>query len=158
MSQNASETGGFLGMVERAPKGANPEIYFKKKYDPDPKGGNPRKAARLGNTKIGDGFKFRGRGFIQLTGRENYTRASKALGLDLVGNPDQAAEPEKAAKIAVWYWNHRVRPHVKDFTNVKKVTKKINPGMAGLKTRSSEFKKYSQEYDTGYSSSPPKTS
>lgn len=54
---------------------------------------------RMGNTQKGDGYKYRGRGFIQITGKDNYARIGKALGIDLVNNPDLANKPEIAAKI-----------------------------------------------------------
>lgn len=53
----------------------------------------------LGNTETGDGYLFRGRGYVQLTGRTNYTRASKKLGVDLIANPDLALRPDLAAQI-----------------------------------------------------------
>lgn len=53
----------------------------------------------LGNTVAGDGYKYRGRGYVQLTGRRNYTLASQKLGIDLVNNPDRALEPTIAAAI-----------------------------------------------------------
>jgi len=53
----------------------------------------------LGNTQPGDGVRFKGRGYVQITGRNNYTNWSKKLGIDLVGNPNKASEPEIAAKI-----------------------------------------------------------
>ena len=56
----------------------------------------------LGNTQAGDGYRFRGRGYIQITGRSNYSKFGKLLGIDLVGNPDLALQPEIAAKIAVY--------------------------------------------------------
>lgn len=55
----------------------------------------------LGNTQPGDGFRFRGRGYVQLTGRKNYSDWTKRLGIDLVGNPDLALNAEVAGKIAV---------------------------------------------------------
>ncbi|MBK7870869.1 MAG: hypothetical protein IPJ74_09365 [Saprospiraceae bacterium] len=56
----------------------------------------------LGNTQPGDGYRFRGRGYIQITGRSNYNKFSKLLGIDLVGNPNLAIQSEIAAKIAVY--------------------------------------------------------
>lgn len=66
-----------------------PVSYFKK-YDG---------RADLGNTQPGDGFRFRGRGFVQLTGRRNYAKAGKLLGVDLIGDPELALRPDIAAKI-----------------------------------------------------------
>lgn len=61
-------------------------------------------AKRLGNTQAldGDGFKYRGRGYTQITGTDNYKRVGKALGIDLFNNPDLALKPEIAAKIMVY--------------------------------------------------------
>lgn len=69
--------------------------------------GGPWGAAKLGNTQPGDGAKFKGRGYIQLTGRDNYTKIGKAIGVDLANNPMLAAEPEIAAKIALYFWQTR---------------------------------------------------
>lgn len=55
--------------------------------------------ADLGNTQPGDGFRFRGRGFVQITGRNNYERMGKRLGIDLVNNPDMALKPDIAAQL-----------------------------------------------------------
>lgn len=71
--------------------------YFFRRYDPG--GDKPHIAAELGNTMPGDGALFAGRGYVQLTGRRNYTLASKRLGYPLVGNPDLAMRPDIAALI-----------------------------------------------------------
>lgn len=65
-------------------------------------------AQRLGNGPVesGDGWRFRGRGLVQLTGRRLYTEAGEALGLDLVNQPDLLQSPEPAARAAGWYWQH----------------------------------------------------
>ena len=74
--------------------------YFKRMYDKD--GARPKVAADLGNTVAGDGAKFFGRGFVQLTGRRNYTNAGRAIGLDLLKEPELAADPDTAARILIW--------------------------------------------------------
>lgn len=73
------------------------EAYFFRMYDPY--GQRPAVAKALGNTQRGDGAKFHGRGYVQLTGRANSLRASKALGVDFVANPDLALNPPLAAAI-----------------------------------------------------------
>lgn len=71
--------------------------YFKRMYDPE--GKRPHVARDLGNTVPGDGVRFAGRGYVQLTGRRNYARAGEAVGYPLVGNPDLAMRPDIAAEI-----------------------------------------------------------
>lgn len=89
----------------------------------------------LGNIYKGDGVKYKGRGFIQITGRANYTEAGKDLNLDLVNHPELVETPANAAKVTWWYWQHKVRPHIKNFSNTLAVTKKVNGGITGLKNR-----------------------
>ena len=96
----------------------------------------------LGNIRPGDGRKYKGRGFIQITGRYNYTEAGKALGLDLVNHPELAEKPVNAAKVTWWYWKNKVRPNIGNFDNTKAVTKKIQGGSLGLKSR----EKYTQSF------------
>lgn len=71
--------------------------YFTKMYDI--KGARPEKARELGNLNPGDGAKYCGRGYVQLTGRTNYVKAGKKIGVDLVNNPDRAMHPDIAARI-----------------------------------------------------------
>lgn len=71
--------------------------YFFRMYDPQ--GNRPDVARRLGNTQPGDGARFAGRGYVQITGRANYLRAQNELGLPLLENPDLALQPSVAAKI-----------------------------------------------------------
>jgi predicted chitinase len=89
----------------------------------------------LGNTQPGDGKRFKGRGYIQLTGRANYAAAGKALGLDLVNNPELAAKPENAARVAAWYWNSRGLNKLADQGNFDGITKRINGGYNGKADR-----------------------
>jgi predicted chitinase len=121
--------------LREVPQGKN---YFRKydiKY-------NPRQAQSLGNIRPGDGQRYHGRGYIQLTGRSNYQMAGDALGIDLINKPELAARPDVAAQIAVWYWNTRVKPNVRDFRDTATVTKYINPGLRGLQDRHANFSNY----------------
>jgi len=138
MAQSAHETGSFKDLVETGSKD-----YFLN-YDPTH---NPRKAKILGNTKAGDGEKFKGRGYLQLTGRDNYMRAGKALGLPLEAKPELVEDPKIGALTAIWYWKNRVRPKVDDFSDVKDVTKAINSGMKGLEDRTRRFKQMINLYN-----------
>jgi putative chitinase len=110
----------------------------------------------LGNTEEGDGYNFRGRGYTQLTGRANYAAAGDALGLDLVNNPDMAADPEVAAKIATWYW--KSRPGLSDAAksgDVEAVTRKINGGTNGLDDRIALTREYLPEAHSGELNATP---
>lgn len=85
----------------------------------------------LGNTEPGDGKLYRGRGFIQLTGRANYKAAGERLGLDLVADPDLALEPLVSAGIAVWYFKTRrvaAAANVMDWRDVRRL---VNGGFNG---------------------------
>lgn len=133
MAQMAHESDDFKSMKEYGGS-----LDFRK-YDPKYA---PKKAKTLGNTYAGDGNRFKGRGFIQITGRYNYRIAGKAIGVDLVKNPKLAEDPAVAAKIAVWYWKLRVQPNVTNWNDVEAVTKPINPGMRGLEDRKENFADY----------------
>lgn len=91
--------------------------------------------ADLGNVLPGDGYLYRGRGLIHLTGRNNYQRAGQALGLPLVERPELAAEPEHAARIACWYWNSRGLSRAALRDDLEQVTRGVNGGVNGLADR-----------------------
>ncbi len=93
----------------------------------------------LGNTQPGDGERFKGRGFIQVTGRHNYTEAGKALNLDLVNHPELASRPENASRIAAWYWNSHNINQLADRGDVVAVTQAINGGTNGLSDRQAYY-------------------
>ncbi|MCP4487798.1 MAG: hypothetical protein GY820_10845 [Gammaproteobacteria bacterium] len=101
----------------------------------------------LGNTQPGDGKRYKGRGYIQLTGRANYEKAGKALGLDLVGNPALAEDPKVAADVSLWFWETQVRPQVPDFMDTERVTKVVNGGFNGLKDRQSYLEKFTKRWN-----------
>lgn len=91
----------------------------------------------LGNTQPGDGYRYRGRGCIHLTGRHNYRRAGEALGLPLEEQPDLAAEPGPAALIAAWYWHQRGIGEPARRDDLVAVTRAVNGGTNGLTDRAS---------------------
>jgi predicted chitinase len=130
VAQCAHETANFSSLKELGGR-----LDFKK-YDPK---FNPRKAKMLGNKQVGDGAKYHGRGYIQLTGRDNYKRAGLALGLPLEEQPELVERPDIAAKVAVWFWQNQVAPRVSNFGDTAQVTKPINSGLKGLDDRHNKF-------------------
>lgn len=89
---------------------------------------------RMGNgsSATGDGWRFRGRGLIQLTGRENYRRASLGLVVDLEANPDALLEPEMAAASAGWFWGARGINLFADRGDIIGMRRTVNGGTHGL--------------------------
>ncbi len=99
---------------------------------------NAAYANRLGNgsEQSGDGFKFRGRGLFQLTGRDSYTRAAQDLGQPYLVQPDLVASPAGAVLTALWFWKQNRCGAAAARDDVKAVTRIINgPGMVGLQDR-----------------------
>ena len=105
--------------------------------------GNPRRSAnkvyagRMGNRdeSSGDGYRFRGRGCIQLTGADNYHHAGQALGVDFWAEPDLVSTPKYAALTAGWFWDtHKCNAaaQAQDWTRLTKI---INGGTFGLEER-----------------------
>lgn len=95
--------------------------------------------ADLGNTQPGDGFRFKGRGLLQTTGRANYQRTGGALGVDLLADPTLLATPELAARSAGWYWREHGLNALADAGNFMLVTRRINGGTNGLEERTALF-------------------
>lgn len=91
--------------------------------------------ADLGNVTPGDGFKFRGRGLLQTTGRANYRNTGHALGIDLEGNPDALASAELAARSAAWFWKARGLNELADVGDFRRITLRINGGTNGMDER-----------------------
>lgn len=90
---------------------------------------------RLGNTQPGDGRRYRGRGPIQITGRDNYRRYGKLLGLDLEAGPEQAADPEVGFLVAGEYWTRNGLNALADAGDFDAITRRINGGMNGAPER-----------------------
>ncbi len=100
-------------------------------------------ADRLGNgdEASGDGWRYRGRGFIQLTGKDNYREAGKSLHLDLVGQPELVEGLEIGARVAAWYWTNRNLNPYADRGQFDTITKRINGGLNGLLDRRAYYKR-----------------
>ena len=115
-----------------------PTLEFANQY-----AGNPKKIAnmvyssRMGNRDeaSGDGYRFRGRGCIQLTGHSNYFHAGKALGVDFVMEPDLVASPKYAALTAGFFWSTHDCNRLAEAGDWTALTRKINGGTIGLSDR-----------------------
>ena len=115
-----------------------PTIEIANEYARNPKKiANKVYSSRMGNRDeaSGDGYRFRGRGCIQLTGHANYFHAGQACGEDFVMNPDLVATPRYAAMTAGWFWNTLKLNQYADSQDYKTLTKKINGGFIGLEDR-----------------------
>jgi len=95
-----------------------------------------------GDEASGDGWRYRGMGPIQLTGRDNYAKASARSGLDLVGNPEQILTPAIGAKVAADYWASCALNDECDNDQITKITAAVNgAALAGLDERKAEYKR-----------------
>lgn len=94
-------------------------------------------AERLGNgpTALGDGWRYRGRGLIQLTGRNNYRACGEAIGADLIANPELLEQPEWAAMSAAWFWSSNGLNELADAGRFDEITRRINGGTHGQAQR-----------------------
>ena len=110
----------------------------------------------LGNTHTGDGYRYRGRGIVQLTGRTNYQLAGKAIGVDLEATPDKAAELDVAIRIAIWFWQAHAIAEPARQGDVKKVTRLINGGTIGLADREAEYAAWRSRLSAVSSQSSPR--
>ena len=101
---------------------------------------------RMGNgdENSGDGWKYRGRGFIQLTGKDNYKSLSEYTGIDFVNNPDLLLEEANALISAIWFWNKNNLNKYADLDDINSITKKINGGFNGIEHRKKLLNKYKQ--------------
>jgi len=101
-------------------------------------------ANRMGNgdENSGEGWKYRGRGFIQITGKENYFRLANDTDIDFLKNPDLLLEEANAMISALWYWNLKGLNALADKNDIVSITKKINGGLNGIEHRKELLKKY----------------
>lgn len=121
LAQVGHESGGLHWLVELWGPTAS-QTRYETRYD-------------LGNVAPGDGYKYRGRGLIQLTGRGNYKRAGDALGVDLVSDPERLGEPGLACRSAGWFWKSHGCNELADAGQFEAITKRINGGLNGYAER-----------------------
>ena len=158
LAQCGHESGGFKATQENLNYSAKGLAGIFKKYFPTeaaatPYARQPQKIAskvyggRMGNgpEASGEGYKFRGRGYIQLTGKENYTAFGKSIGEDMTVNPDVVAS-KYALLSAAWFFSknglHKIADEGASDTVVTKITKRVNGGTIGLPDRIKHFKEY----------------
>jgi putative chitinase len=158
LAQCGHESGGFKLVKENLNYGAKGLVSIFKKYFPDEatalvyerkpeKIANVVYANRMGNgdKASGDGWKFHGRGFIQLTGHDNYKAFSAAINEDCVANPDLVATKYPLAS-AAWFFHknglHKIADEGATDAVVTKVTKRVNGGTIGLADRIKHFKEF----------------
>jgi putative chitinase len=158
LAQCGHESGGFKVTQENLNYSAKGLAGIFKKYFPTeaaatPYARQPQKIANKvyanrmanGSEASGDGYKFRGRGYIQLTGRDNYTQFGKAIGEDMAANPD-AVSSKYALLSAAWFWSKNGLNKLADAgstdATVTSITKRVNGGTIGLADRIKHFKEY----------------
>jgi putative chitinase len=112
----------FPSLESERPYLRNPEALANKVY-----------GGRMGNVEPGDGWKYRGRGPIQLTGRDNYAATGAAIGVDLVGNPGLMTTPAVGLEATIRWWERTVPDSV--MGNLPAVTKRVNGGTTGIAER-----------------------
>jgi predicted chitinase len=93
----------------------------------------------LGNVHPGDGKRFKGRTFIQITGRNNYAAVGHALGVDFLRHPEKLAEQKYACKGAAWWWFTHGCNELADQGSLETVTRRINGGLNGLASRQTYY-------------------
>jgi putative chitinase len=156
LAQCGHESGGFKVVNENLNYSAKGLQGIFKKYFPTPvlaeqyqrkpeKIANRVYASRMGNgaEASGDGYKFRGRGYIQLTGKDNYTAFGKSIGEDIAANPDLVATKYPLLS-AAWFFSKNCLKRCVDASDatVLSVTKCVNGGTIGLPDRQKHFKEY----------------
>ena len=154
LAQIIHESGHFKTNVENLNYSASALKSVFKKYFPTDELANkyarqPEKIAnrvyanRMGNgpEASGDGWKYRGRGFIQLTGYNNYKNCKDDMHIDIVKNPDLLLVPEYALKSACWFWNKNNLNQYADKDDITTITKRINGGTNGFADREANLKR-----------------
>jgi putative chitinase len=132
---NAQRLAVFLAQLLHESSGLR---YFEELWCPTPAQLRYEGRQDLGNTQPGDGERFKGHGPIQITGRANYARYGRMLGVDLVANPELAATPRLGFALAVAYWTDKALNKLADLGTKAAfvtITRRINGGTNGLEDR-----------------------
>lgn len=119
-------------------------VYVREIWGPTPAQKSYEGRMDLGNTEPGDGHKYLGRGFIQITGRANYQKLSEDLNTDFISNPQLIEQPEHAAMSAGWFWNEHNLNELADKEQFIIITRRINGGTNGLAARQALYAKAKQ--------------
>lgn len=99
--------------------------------------------SELGNTMPGDGAKYIGRGYIQITGKANYALVEKETGLPVVSNPQLLENPEVATIASIVWWQRNVHPRIRNWDDSAGVTRIVNgPALLGLADRRRKYNKW----------------
>jgi putative chitinase len=110
-------------------------MYTAEIWGPTPTQEGYEGRADLGNDIFGDGKRFKGRGLIQITGRDNYRELSDAMGTDYIAEPERLEQPEDAALSACWWWKQHGCNELADRPDFRAVTRRVNGGLNGLESR-----------------------
>lgn len=100
-----------------------------------------------GDESSGDGWRFRGRGFIQITGKYNYTQLYNDIGVDYLSNPDLLLTEADSMVSAIWFWNKRGLNRFADRDDIYTITKRINGGYNGFRHRQQLLKHYKEVFN-----------
>ena len=124
-----------IGLAEARTLARNPPALAERVYGL----GNPRKARELGNTQPGDGFRYRGRGVLQTTGRGSYKRLGDKAGVDFEGDPDLVSSARHALSPALLEWTEGNLNAAADRNDIATITRRINGGFNGFEERKAWF-------------------
>ncbi|OZI23626.1 chitinase [Bordetella genomosp. 9] len=126
LAQVGHESGGF--------------IHTKELWGPTPAQQRYEGRLDLGNTQPGDGKKYMGRGLIQITGRSNYAKVARGLGVDVLGNPQLLEQTDLAARSAAWWWQAHGCNGLAASGDFEALTRRINGGLNGYVDRMRRWK------------------
>lgn len=147
LAQIAHESGQLRTLVENLNYSAEALLrVFPRHFDAGRAAASARQPERIGSRVYanrmgngdeagGDGWRYRGRGLIQVTGKANYAACGAALGLDLIAQPELLEQPGPAARSAGWFWHSNGLNRPADACDIETITRRINGGLTGFEDR-----------------------